>query len=177
MNNINTKELWNEYYNGLFKFSATTMYVLLNLIPHGSAVIDIGCGRGDLMKRLKATRDCQVYGLDISDVAIKKLQEKGFEGEVKDIENLDDFEKIFHISVLSHTLEHVTNDDNLIKNCRRITNRYLLVAVPMPDAKFANAKEHVRIYNKEMLTALLLKHFSSVEDFSVSPHLILKANV
>lgn len=177
MNNINTKELWDKIYSKPIKFSKKTMYALYNLIPDKCSVLDIGCGNGKLLQMLAGKKSCDTYGIDISEIAIKRIIKSNLKGETLNAENLDGFNKGFDVVVLSHTLEHITNDENLIRNCRRITSRFLLVAVPQKGSRASDVPEHVRIYDAESLTRLLLKFFSKVEDYSLSPHLILKAYV
>lgn len=172
--NINTAEHWDAIHKSSGKFSAKMMYNLFKLIPEKSSVIDIGCGRASLIKKLKLEKECDVYGVDISQFAIDRLNCEGIDGCVVDAENLDDFEKTSDVVVISHTLEHITNDENLIKNALRIAKKFVLIGVPdgLPPSE---VKEHIRAYDKDGLTKMLLKYSDKVEDFSKGDRLILKA--
>jgi len=48
--------------------------IILNLIPEGSSVLDIGCGTGTLCHALAEKRQCRVVGLDLSLKMIKFAQ-------------------------------------------------------------------------------------------------------
>lgn len=50
---------------------------VLQLVPQGAAVLDIGCGVGKLLDRLKAEKDCVTCGTDISEVACAAARAKG----------------------------------------------------------------------------------------------------
>ena len=71
MNNIN----WNQIYKHGASYTPISEIVLDLLKLKGSTALDIGCGAGDLLGQL-IKRGFSVTGVDLSDVAIKKAQEK-----------------------------------------------------------------------------------------------------
>ncbi len=177
MDNINTREYWDKKYEKAVKFSSTTMYILFNLIPYGLSVLDIGCGTGHLIGKLAGFKKCKVYGIDISNKAINILHTKGINGEVWNAENLDGFDKKFDVVVLSHILEHITDEENLIRNSKPIANKFILVAVPNNLMGSEEEPTHLRKYTKVGLSNLLSKYFNKVEDYSSDKFLIMKAYV
>ena len=54
-------------YNRLFDPAlAEARRVVTSLVADGSSVLDIGCSTGQLCFRLRAEKDCQVVGIDLS---------------------------------------------------------------------------------------------------------------
>ena len=45
----------------------TIMESIARLVPHGSRVLDLGCGDGAMLDYLQRTRGCSGYGIEISD--------------------------------------------------------------------------------------------------------------
>ena len=177
MSNINTKEYWDEFHQKESSISAVTMYILFNLIPWDSSVIDIGCGHSNLVIRLNREKNCKIYGIDISEFAIKALAKHKIECDVMNAENLDGLNREADIVVISHILEHITNDEGLIRNALRMAKRFVLIAVPNNCMPPEECPEHERMYNKESLTKLLKKYSTQIDDHSSGRHLILKAYV
>ena len=175
MANINTKEYWDERWNKHPMFSRKLEKVIMNLVEPNTVVIDFGCGSGRILRGLRKDKNCEVMGSDISQVAIDKLQRWGISGEVMDLEKSMLYSKICDISILSHTLEHITNDELVIEELANATRKYTIIAVP--NDCMEDEPEHVRKYTKESLSKLVLKYFSSIEDHSVGVHLILKCFV
>ncbi|HTG45209.1 MAG TPA: methionine biosynthesis protein MetW, partial [Verrucomicrobiae bacterium] len=66
---------------------AETFQQIVDMVPEGAAVADVGCGAGVLMEKLKASKGAQCTGYDFSEQAISIIAKKGFEGRVADIRN------------------------------------------------------------------------------------------
>lgn len=94
-------------------------------------LLEVGSCEGYLFDHLREAGFNDLYGIDISPDAIKKLQNRGFKGEVLDIHKsliTDRFESI----ISSHSLEHCYDPELAIGNMRKalkIGGR-LLVVVP-----------------------------------------------
>lgn len=89
------KQDWHDYYPAV-----------VALVPAGSQVLDIGCGRGGLLEYLRQQRGCQVTGLDIADDAILACKEKGIQAIKCDVEQ-DDITGTFEVIILCAILEHL----------------------------------------------------------------------
>ncbi|HEC64668.1 MAG TPA: methyltransferase domain-containing protein [bacterium] len=174
--NINTKEYWNKYWLEESRCpSRITAYLLnriVNIIPEGLSVVDLGCGSGRLLRRLKETNS--VYGVDISSLAMEILAVYDIKGEIGNLENFDYFNKEFDVVVLSHTLEHIDNDEALIKNIVRITKQFAIIVVPNDCLPPKEEKTHKRVYDYDSLSALMLKYFKRCENHTLKKHLIVK---
>jgi len=179
--NINTKEFWNEeWFLKRKRVPRTKDYLfkeIEGLIPEGLSIIDLGCGNGRFLWKLKRKNRKNLYGVDISSLAIEMLSVYGIKGEVGNLENFDYFKKKFDIVILSHTLEHITNDEDLIKNIARITKKFAIVIVPNNWVLRVDEKTHMRIYSFEGFLALMLRHFKKCEKHNFKKHLILRCYV
>ena len=99
----------NKYKNGAEVPKSSKSYAV-DLLSQGSAlkVLDLGCGTGG-NSQLIASRGHSVKGIDISEAAISKYQENGFDGLVCDIETSSIPQKfgIFDAVYCSEVLEHL----------------------------------------------------------------------
>jgi ubiquinone/menaquinone biosynthesis C-methylase UbiE len=95
----------------------------------GSKVLDIGCGRGTLVKILFQNLKIDITGIDIyiSDELKQTPHIKFIEGN---IEKIDFPDQSFDTVICSHTLEHVLNLQQAIKELRRVSKKRLIVVVP-----------------------------------------------
>jgi methionine biosynthesis protein MetW len=106
---------------------------VLNQLPEGTQLLDIGCGNGNI-SALFLNRKCRVTGLDISTLALEKAKRRGIITVSWDLNNYplpfdnDSFEVITIIDVL----EHVVDPVNLLKESRRILRKggMLLISIP-----------------------------------------------
>ena len=70
---MNTRDYYNkkiDYYN-LYKQNNFGNPLILKEIKRSSVVFDIGCNTGGLAKGLTEIKKCKVYGVDVSDKALK----------------------------------------------------------------------------------------------------------
>ena len=140
--NINTKEYWDKRWRENPMLSRKLEKLLMAAVYPELSVLDIGCGTGRILRGLRKDKDCRVYGIDISQVSIDMLKRQGINGEVANAEDLDFFRGKFDVVIISHTLEHIDNDDKLIMNIARITDCYALIAVPNNMIPPEEEKEH-----------------------------------
>jgi len=154
--NNNTKEYWDkDWGTGKRRFPSYTMNIVRWLIPEGLSVLDIGCGNGKFLRDVRDnSKPGKLFGIDISPVAIKKMNDSGIDGVVWDVENFNDFNMEFDVTVCTHVFEHVDNDIGLAKNIARVTKKLILVAVPNDCSYPEFTGTHVRKYNFESLCKL-----------------------
>ena len=50
---------------------------ILDLVPRGARVLDLGCGNGALMAALQQQRDCTGYGVEIDDANVLACVQRG----------------------------------------------------------------------------------------------------
>ncbi len=53
------------------------LHHIARLVPEGAAVLDLGCGEGQLLSLLKAERRCTGYGVEIDDAKVLACVKRG----------------------------------------------------------------------------------------------------
>lgn len=162
--------------------------IIKSLNLGGNNFLDVGCGDGILMQNL--SKKFKLYGVDISDYALKKALERGFcSTQVVDLNNFGDlpyddnfFDNISCLDVLEHILEpevivkeiyRVLKDDGTfivcVPNILNIYNRIKFLFGEFVDAlDVAHTKnelfsEHIRMFSKKKLEILLQKAGFTIE--------------
>ena len=70
-------------------------------------MLDIGCGIGDLLARLRDEKKCDVYGLDISSEAIERVRSRGMHGKVAKLPSIPYPAGYFDVVTATEVLEHL----------------------------------------------------------------------
>ena len=91
-------------------------------IPQGSAVLDLGCGDGSLLRYLRETRGVRGYGVEISDANIATCIANNVNVIQNDLESgLAEFEDAsFDFVILSQTLQATRNTEKLLNEIVRV---------------------------------------------------------
>jgi homoserine O-acetyltransferase/O-succinyltransferase len=101
---------------------------ILALIPPGSSVLDLGCGQGDLLARLKQRGSPLLCGVDVSTELIAATLQHGVEAIDYDLDvGLPEFDDDrFDYVVLSSTLQAVPNVERLLDDSLRVGRRAIV---------------------------------------------------
>lgn len=90
-------------------------------IPLGSRVLDIGCNDGEFVKLLREKRDCDAHGIDPSEVAIAKANEKGQDTcIIGDAEHIPFSDGSFDFVTCMEVLVHLYDPTAVLKEIRRV---------------------------------------------------------
>lgn len=121
-------------------------------------VLDVGCGDGESALDMGITEHDYV-GIDIEPNNIRKIEEKGLQGEVVNVDQGLPFrDKTFDKVQCKAVIEHVEDPLFVIKECRRVTKKHgtILVIVPS-DVSYDvwGDYTHMRAFRKDALRNLL----------------------
>ena len=105
--------------------------VIYDLIKADSKILDVGCGDGVLSSRLKAAKNCNATGIDMSPEAIRKAKLNGIEAIIGDIEKPFDFaDESFDYVILCNILEHLVDPLVTLKESLRVARKQVIISTP-----------------------------------------------
>jgi ubiquinone/menaquinone biosynthesis C-methylase UbiE len=112
----------------------------------GNSVLEVGCGRGFLVNKIKNRGEIDVTATDI--VLSEKLEELG--GQIKflkaDVSALPFADREFDTVICTHVLEHVIDFKKSVNELRRITRKRLIIVVPKQRSYRYTFDLHVRFF-------------------------------
>ncbi len=106
--------------------------LILELIPSQASVLDLGCGEGELLSRLRAQGGSRrLVGVEVSEAAIRQAVRRGLDVVQFDLARpLEAFgDRQFDVVVLSQTLQSVSQTEQVIDEMLRV-GRWGLVSFP-----------------------------------------------
>lgn len=107
------------------------LQVIANLVPAGSKVLDIGCGKGELLTWLKQEKNIDGRGLELSQAGVNAGIASGLsivQGDADtDLQYYPD--KAYDYVILSQTLQTMRNPKEVLANLVRI-GKHVIVSVP-----------------------------------------------
>ncbi|MDR2773007.1 MAG: methionine biosynthesis protein MetW [Elusimicrobiota bacterium] len=104
---------------------------IASMIKENVSVLDLGCGRGDLLEYLTSTKHINGQGIEIKEEAVFACIEKGLTVFHSDIEKgLDAYpSNSFDYVLMYNSIQEIKNVDTIIKECFRI-GKTLIVGFP-----------------------------------------------
>ena len=105
---------------------------ILELIPQHASVLDLGCGNGDLLKRLRQrSGKSRLMGIELSERCIQKCVARGLDVVQKDInQGLKAFhDRQYEYVVLSCTLQTIREVEYVLEEMLRV-GRFAIVSFP-----------------------------------------------
>ncbi len=172
---INTSKYWDEIWEkeGLNTWRKyDKIYTkIIEIIPQHSKILDVGCGVGVLMQQLKNEKIGQVYGIDISRVAMEKLYQRGMYGQVSQLPSLGLKDDIFDVAVSIELLEHIKNPEKGINEICRVVkpNGLMIFTVPDNCMSIKETDDHLHLYSQNSFKEIInnfgeILLFDSIDD-------------
>lgn len=138
---------------------------IVKLVPSAASVLDIGCGVGKLLDRLRDEKGCTTYGVDISPVAIEHARRKGHSATAMrvDAEAAGRLTPSADVVIATEMLEHLDSDtiDVLLGRIASLGKRALF-AVPNNCMGPDEEPQHLQKWTALEFKRLLERHFKTV---------------
>ncbi len=110
---------------------ANHLNAIAQLVPQGARVLDLGCGDGELLAHLRATRGCSGYGIEIDDANVLACVKRGVNVIQLNLEEgLAMFgDASFDVVLQIDTLQNLRNAETMLQETARV-GRTGIVAFP-----------------------------------------------
>ena len=152
--------------------AAVTDELLMKHIERGSRVIDLGCGDGRLLQRLRDEHDCSVQGVELDLDQLLACVGRGVPVLRADLDRrLDEIpDDAFDYAVLSQTLQQLRHPTKILTEVVRVAKRALVV---VPNFGHWRVRHQVMWHGRAPVTSELPYewyntpnlHFMSMTDF------------
>ncbi len=115
---------------------------IAELVPPGSRVLDLGCGSGELLAHLIATRGCSGYGVELADAGVLACAQRGVDVIQLNLEDgLAMFgDRSFDVVLQLDTMQHLRNTEKMLRETARV-GRIGIVSFP----NFAHWPNRLRV--------------------------------
>jgi len=119
-------KLWDNYDKG-GDLRSRLWWIVERIAPNEQRVLDIGCGRGDLLEILSGR--AKAFGLDLSVEALRRCKSPVVKASATALPFGD---KSLDIVCLTDLLEHLNDADHrrVLKEVDRVARHYIFVSVP-----------------------------------------------
>lgn len=123
-------------------------------------LLDVGCGTGFILERLRAWYD--VYGLDHAEVAVEYCKQKSLLNVRQGVLGAEDFGTQFDLILFLDIIEHINDDLDVLRKAHLYLKERGQVIVTVPAYKFLWSRHdeihhHRRRYTKASLKTLLTR--------------------
>jgi methionine biosynthesis protein MetW len=146
--------------------------IIMDFIPGGSSVLDLGCGDGELLNLLFTEKNVYGSGIEIDEAAVRKCASRGLSVSQQDIEcGLSDYgDKSFDFVILNQSLQQVVKLEWVLKETLRVGRRAI---IGFPNFAYYKARLQMLFSGHTPVTPSLPNmwydtpnlHFLSISDF------------
>jgi SAM-dependent methyltransferase len=166
-----TEEQYNEFYKEIDAISgkrdtdlseSNIRYILDNIPAAAGRIIDIGCGKGYLLNRIRQMHPgAELFGLDLED----RLQYGGINFRSGSVTRLPFPDNYFDTVICTHTIEHIIPLQQAVDELIRVTSKQLIIVTPWQRYFYYTLDGHINFFYKpeELVRHFRLKKFSCVK--------------
>jgi SAM-dependent methyltransferase len=138
------QEIYDKRYNAFLDVAASQstepMAATIKRIFNPTSVIDVGCGTGVLLARLRQI-GLEVKGLEYSDAGIARCRERGVEVEKFDLESEEAIQGSWDVTVSFEVAEHLP--ESMAENYVRVISQFSPVVIMSAATAGQGGKDHV----------------------------------
>lgn len=129
--------------------------LIVELVPKGARVLDLGCGSGALLAHLQRERGCSGYGIDVDDTNVLACAQRGVDVIQLNLEEgLAMFgDRSFDVVLQLDTLQHLRNTEKMLRETARV-GRMGIVSFP----NFAHWPNRLRVATGRMPVTKVLPY-------------------
>lgn len=166
---LNSRGYWDRrYLSGNYREDPGTSPVFTAMARHiagADTVLDVGVGSGLFLRELRARGVREVYGLDVSQVAIDRLMQDGITGWCCRLPDAPETDRRFDVICAKALLEHLRCPSESLATLTGLSKPggRLLVSVPNDTLGPDEEPEHFRKYSRASLTIELSRHVTIVD--------------
>ena len=129
----------------------------LHDVPHTAKILEVGCASGAFLKELREKGYSDLWGVDVSEAAIRLCHERGLSNaRLEDAAATTFVDESFDVVISSDVLEHIENDKQALHEWQRVLKPQgkLILFVPAHPFLWSAhdvANHHIRRYKKKDL--------------------------
>lgn len=141
-------------------------------------ILEIGCGEGDMLRVMTASRQATIHGFDVDIPTLQKAKKRFPDVAVSmiDAHNIAYKSQSFDLVLACEVLEHVIKPDSVLKEAARMSRKHAIFSVPREPIwrilnvargryipQLGNTPGHIQHWSSESFIAQVSRHFDVIE--------------